>query len=750
MIDTAFNINGSGCGKLLLHSVDIAQRGRLLTAEMNTLHFAALWERGNATAAPAPGGAGVIFRSGRAARWIQRFRYSENRQAARCFSQSLREKYGDHVFNEVLHSSRLDTIVKRGKPLRARHVREFLQQAKSYLNGVRTWNAALARSYVDPGAGNPNGTQFRSRMEREARRAIPGNPTAAGLLDTDAVARSFKAAVTEAGRKGTRLISSNDAAAILSRVVTREISAAFEEASAEALCKLSLDAPHNMVSQALAAAADRLEPPLNLDAARLAAEARDELNRRFRASIADGSIPAHLLKDAASVRALADKVAGDFVEERAGAAKALDDYSTMRAEKRRATLDLVVHDNVPARMVTALARAGVAAANDVAALGTPLRSGELKRRVGNIERTMTRAFAESGLEINAGNQGAMCRLFWRFLLVPRNPAQTRALADRLGVTGSPLRAIGEAANWYRQEFPDTGAAERTTRSKPDSAAASTVRGEGPSPKAARIVKARIVPMLNALVEVANERHDASGQVAPLAANDQVPDQTIAALRNLGIPMPAPNRIGEVNPKVPISTPGIRAIRQELAAHMQSKGSGKLQDGVLQESIKDYDRNTYRIEGRELPLDKAAVVQELRGFCTDGAGRLNEKTLKTLSMIAYQATPGCVLATCLNPLRSEVAIFDGSPIPDPVSRSYNISKNERGDVLVNCKLSGSVIQQVRIDRTGNPTLVETDPSASSLRIDMTVVIDAETAEPELDEVEIGYSLVPTEPPPTPDA
>ncbi|MCY4562887.1 MAG: hypothetical protein OXE40_00225, partial [Gammaproteobacteria bacterium] len=574
------------------------------------------------------------------------------------------------------------------------------------------------------------------KCARERKRALPGNLWIAGLLAVGARSRWVEPLFAAAGRDGTRLITHNHAADILSQVIAEDLSAAFQGAAAGAARKFPLADTESIARQALASASGCLEPPLHLDVARLTADARNELNGRLQACINDGTIPADRLGDEAALRAAAGRVVGDFVKERAAAATAVAGLTVIGDDDRGAMIDQVMHDIVPASMVPAVLSAGVVHADDLAALGSPLKTRELQDRVATVLNAMTQAFSRSGTKIDGGNRDAMCRMFWRFLLARAEDGRVRALADEMRAPWSPLRAIGAAARWYADGFPGTGDEAQVRQSEPGNATQLPSRDARSARNAAAIAA-----MTSALGAVANERLDASRHVAPLAADDDVPDQTIATLRNLGVAMPAPNRVGEVNPRVPMSAPGLRAIGQELESHLQSKGAAAFEGGVLQESIRDHDRTTYVIEGSKLPRDKDRVLGEMRNFCTDGEYGLNEKLLKTLSMVAYQATPGCVLSTCLNPLRSDVAVFDGLPTLDPAVHSFNISSDDRGDVLVTCEHSGPVIRLDRVDRRGDPVLVETDPSASHVGIVLTIRIDARTAEPELQDVAIGYSLMP---------
>ena len=703
--------------------------------DLDKLQMSALWDNaGSALALTSSGD--MTFRSGKLARWLQGHRTAWNRELGYRFVDCLRERYGAHVSDQVVQSTRLGAVLARGKPLRARHVTEACRQAQGFVLGVKAWNAALARCYTVPGPGGKENDALRVRIEREAQRAFPGNPTVAGLLDVAATARQVEAAFAAAGRDGTRLITHNHAADVLSQVISENLSAAFRGAAAGAARKFSLADPESIARRALASASGCLEPPLHLDVARLTADARDELNGRLQACIDDGTIPADRLGDEAALRAAAGRVVGDFVKERAAAATAVAGLTVIDVDDRGAMIDQVMHDIVPASMVPAVLSAGVVLTDDLAALGSPLKTRELQDRVAAVLNAMTQAFSCSETKIDGCNRDAMCRMFWRFLLARAEDGRVQALADTMRAPWSPLRAIGAAARWYADVFPGTDDEAQVRQSEPENATQLPSRDAQSARNAAAIAA-----MTSALVAVANERLDASRHVAPLAADDDVPDQTIATLRNLGVAMPAPHRIGEVNPRVPISVPGLRAIGQELESHLQSKGAARFEGGVLQESTRDHDRITYVIEGRKLPLDKGTVLREMRNFCSDGEYGLNEKLLKTLSMVAYRATTGCVLSTCLNPLRSDVAVFDGLPTLYPVVRYCNISSDDRGDVLVQCEHSGPVIRLDSIDRRGDPVLVETDPSASHVGVAVTIRIDARTAEVELKDVRISYSLMP---------
>ncbi|MCY4564420.1 MAG: hypothetical protein OXE40_08045, partial [Gammaproteobacteria bacterium] len=150
--------------------------------DLDKLQMSALWDNANSALALSPSG-DLAFRSGKLARWVQGHRTAWNRELGYRFVDRLRERYGAHVSDQVVQSTGLGAVLAHGKPLRARHVTEACRRAGGYIVGVKAWNAALAGCCAAPGPGGEENDTLRVRIEREAQRAFPGNPTVAGLLD---------------------------------------------------------------------------------------------------------------------------------------------------------------------------------------------------------------------------------------------------------------------------------------------------------------------------------------------------------------------------------------------------------------------------------------------------------------------------------------------------------------------------------------------------------------------------------------
>ena len=677
------------------------------------------------------GGNGVAVRSGRVARWVARFRTAENRAVAHKFAASLRRSYGAEVSDQVMRGSGLDRVAAHGRPLRARRVQAAVRQADALFAAVRERNAAVAQSYSRPVSVGTDQSLLRIKIDEAARTLFAANPTVTNLVDPQALATRVEDVIVAAGRDGTHFVTTEEAAGILSSVVNEELNGAYHYACDRALASLALDRPDSISCRALAEAAADREPPLHIDTARLTPDAVAELAARFQAVVSAAAVPADRLDDAASLRALARKVAGDFVAERASAQEALGELPIVNAQQKAALLEQVVHDNVPAAVAASLAWAYVVVADDVAALVKPTNAGDTETSLATIRSRMTDAFVDAGEPITVENQAPMHRMGWRFLLAPGGAEQKEAIAAQLQPGAGALRAVGEGATWYREVFPGTDEAEQTWVS-------SDYVEQPVYPEASFRDATHYTVLMDALAEVATEGA-APGQGVHLEANGTLPDAAIATLRNLGMPVPAPDRLGHSNPDVPISAGGLDAIRTELGKQYASRTNVPLKQGVLEEATRDFARATYRVGGKEVPRSEAGVTRELRALCTDEHGQLDEKLLKSVSTIAYQAGPGCVYAAVFNPQRPDLAVFNGMPGVNPTETSFNLSREEQGDVIVRCVRYGEVDRLDRLDAQGMMERVAVDPSASSLDLTVEFRIDAATCEPRLEDVHIGYRM-----------
>ena len=524
--------------------------------------------------------------------------------------------------------------------------------------------------------------------------------------------------------------------------------------------------------------------PLNIHRDKLTPEALARLNTGLRSGTSGRHSPDPELPDEAGQRNLTGQLTGRFLQERAAARTAVEALHLNPAAKV-AIVEQVIHDDIPAAWIPAMGRAYSRIGDHIARLGAPLSGRGLQETVRAIRNAKNDAFDEAHLEVNTENQHRAHKMFWRFVLAPGASARAQAIVDQLRPAGSPLRAIGDAATWYRGEYqpsqtvqPSPGRVQRSsrmTRQAPQRVQQSAPRAQQFSPTAQQSTRSvqhspqamqhsstssnlpstrmsAFSPeslraatdysvMICSLAEVLDEKTGWLWTSLSIVGDNNVPDQTIATLRNLGVPMPAPARLGEQNRKTPISEPALAAIREQFEEHLRIKRSGTLEFGVLAECIRDVRNNTYAIEGRELRRDNETVAHEMQAFCTGRNSGLNRTLLSNLSMLAYRGGFNCVHATCLNNARHDMALFAEEPVITEVEQSHYLSRTESGDVILNSEQWGKVRQLKIPVEHGDRETVDLDPDSSHLRLAIRFRLDGTTGRPALEDVNIDYAFIP---------
>ena len=416
---------------------------------------AARARRANAHVTVAAGG-DVAARTGAFARLRGERRTAANRAAADAFVAALRDRYGDEVAGLAAGSDGVRRALSLGRPLEARHVNAAVFHANTLAAQYRRAADRLVDTYVrtEPDTGV---SLTRLKIDDAARRIAAGHGPrgVASLVDPDAVAARVAQALRARGGDGRRLVTTDDARGILDGVVRRELMAAYEAARADAMAKLSFDDPASMSRRALAAAADARG--LALGPERLEPGAVDALARRTDAAVR--ALGAASLGSDAELQALAERVAGDFVDGRARARAAVPPGLDEAARVRIA--DQVAHDATPAELVPRIADAYADLAADVGRLGTRLSAAETGAVVAALHDRIVQAVADSGIDVDVDNQNAVYAQCWRVLLAPGGRAGHASVADRFE-PGAPLRELAEGLGWIKRRFPLTREGARET------------------------------------------------------------------------------------------------------------------------------------------------------------------------------------------------------------------------------------------------------------------------------------------------
>lgn len=507
--------------------------------------------------------------------------------------------------------------------------------------------------------------------------------------------------------------------------------------------------------------------PRNIDPLKLTPDALTRLATGSRSATGASGSPVHAPQRDEVLRNLREDVQQEFKRERAAAwsvAEDLSDGLTIDDATKNAIKNYVVHDDVPAALVLPLAKAYLQIRDELGSLGDGRAGVELETKMRAIRNAMAQAFHEAGLQLNSENRDRAYRMFWRFVLAPSKEEQTQGIAVQLSRAGSPLRALGEGATWYRNECrrQQAPAQSRRAERRPLPVGEAPVRTAQQPSRAGRQAPASpnsgsretstvdrqsletatdYSLMMRSLADVLREKTGSLTGGLGVEGNADLTDQAIAILRNLGIPMPAPRRLGKRNDNTPISEPGLAAIRGQLDEHLRARSAGRFSRGVSVECIEDVRHNTYFIESQPVPRDYESVTDAIAAFCSFERDRLNPHLLRNLSMLAYRGGFDCVRETCLNNGRPDIALFSEDPVLTEVEQAHRLWRDGGGDVILESRQVGNVQQVKRQDANGVLETVDLDPESSTLDLTVRFRFDRATCKPALEGVSVRYAFIP---------
>lgn len=700
----------------------------------------------------------VSARSGPFSRWTGHVHLVENRRARGLFLQAINRRYGAEIARNIATTRGLTGGLRSVKPLTSRKVQEVVQTADRMQSATNEYNLRQSQCVRKI---EPQG-YYQESVSTEIKAAVAAyvrdNPTIARKVDSEAVAQKVEQAVMEAGRNGRHLIDAGEARAIRREIVQEQVALACGDyfvAKARALNALDIHRQGSLTFQALAAGFASFAPPLEYGKDSLTPDAAEELHRRIGDAVNSGEIGADQLDDLEALRALANVEVGRFIVERDAARAAVAALQTTGEERKQALLVRVSRDNIPASLVARAANHSLQLGDKLAGLSNRWSAEELEGLVTDIRRAVVSTWRTSGDRVDETNEELHYRWVWRMVLASLGEREAKAVLRQLAPGDSPLRAIGEAAAWYGDEFrkqvQDLPAAKRIYSDRSFDRASETFRA---------------LQWLWATLQENTDLDDGDGG-SMLTANGRPDDQTIASLRNLGIPFPAPGRLRESNAAVPISRPALAVMREEFEDRVRNSGtllnlgvtSTFMEFLLANEQTNNRFKARFSIDGRFLPpdTDARAVVRALKNFCTNPDGQVDEALLAQVSRVLNHETLGCMYAGCMNPKLPNLAILNGYPEGVYEGHSYSLWKNDEGDVEVSIEeritplyfhpFGRNAILRGEYDRArraaGSPRVVLSG-SRSDFRAQVTVNFNAEGYEPVIDQAKIGYTLVPGDP------
>ena len=717
---------------------------------------------GDGILALTPDRQGVVTRTGRFARWISQFRRGENRELSRRFVNALTQEYGAELTREVTQTPRLARTLERGKPLKARQVRRADLHATALKNVHNHHNLRLARALTDTGHGTRK-SPLKTAISDAAPRLYPHDPTVVRIVDYGKVANAARdAIVVEAGREGALRLTGERAKEIVAGVVDREVTAAYRASEARAMEALDPQRPGSIAHTVLAEKLAGLNPPLNLEENGLTPDAADSCRKRFETALGTSGISVVEFDHEPALCILADEILTPFVRERAAARARVDELHSLDDEERSALRAQATRDVVPAALAGSLGRAYPEIKEDVRALAAPLPPVKLQRSLSRLRDAISNALRESRAMITVENQDRMHRSAWRLLLAPAGEAQAKAMLQQIESDESLLRGLGEAVIWYREIFPGTDEWDRTFKNVGDALDGKPIY-ENESRQTATHYAVLLRTLHDVLAENAGTTQDAAHV---LGANGNPDDRAVTIARNLGIPFPAPDRLGWGNDDVPISDDARARINAALDRHVETAGRARHRSGLVTECAdflrasdrvshekRDRLRPRFIVDGELVEAGAEAVTARLREFCTDENRQLNKEMLTGISLVANQAPFRCVYSGCMNPDRPDLAMMNGYPRGVFLGHTFSLWNNAPNDVRLQVSEQIKPLYFHPVDQhtilpepgdrdnndahPGNPVMLSDESDFQTL---IEIGFDRDTWQPELKDLWISYNLV----------
>ncbi len=733
---------------------------------------------------------GITANSRLIARFIARFRTAENNQLTDRFIGALRQQFGQSLTDSVITSSSLSSELGRGNPLRARHVAQLYDRTERARTMNRAANdgliEAIGRAGDERAAPLPGIALPGEQIDFLAAKHYRENPTVAVLLDPDLIARKVQNEIRERSGDGRYRVTCQEVTDMMADMIIDDLDEAFRAARQRAIAALSLHSPNSVARLALAGALANHESPLAWVEDNLTTDALDAYSEALCKGIRRGHIAADRLDDTAALEAFAVAEANRLSCEREAARKQLDrldladdcDASARAALKFQLTVD-----SLPVQLVSPLARAYGLVKEDLARLGGRQSRVQLQKIIRRVSEAISEAFRQSGIDVSVENQNMMYVQAWRFLLAPGGESGAASILRQFQGSRSLLRDICEGANWYRVEFPSIQAWSRfaavgNVESNPRSPDRRASPGSSAStPKDARHAVTVCSTLLLSLHTVVNEKLRTANRVVPLGCNAKPSDAAVAALRDLGVPFPAPDRVGRANRQVSLSKHQRREINAQL--HDQLTDSARqgvdvfgLTKGCGQDLKRDHARylgqqrrvgsgracNRYYIDSdRCLPQDPDTVSLAMRRFCTEwnsrGEAAVNHELLRNVSAMAHGATFDSVHAACMDPARPELALMNGQIHGIVQHTSYRLSRTASNEprlhlerLLRPCwyepqyRCSSADVADGGANESGGDRPVSLNPTRSSFRTRIEVKFDPQTQTPFVYKVRLSYNLV----------
>ncbi len=713
-------------------------------------------------------------------RWVRSMNTSRNREASRLFIDALRQSYGEQIASRVIDTLSWNTRLEQGKPLRSRNIREALDLAEEIKNRFIKSNEGIASNYNRPLASGSDTSLLQIKFDHIAERLFGSDAAEIASIkaqvDFGDLGQKIKEEVNFSGKSGLRFVTSAEADKLAESVILKQATQAYrailmdrigitktDSLSQQLLEKMNFDSATGLVVD-LSKLEDNIVQEIDRQLMdKLSDAVYRKLNKVKSQGLGLGPSVANeegtqsgltIAVSSEDLKTMVDDVVGKFASERFAAGQAAQQLPVDDPGVKARMMQQILHSNMPASMVPAFGKAYPQLSEHFLKLdkepklslldkvkeqlepGHFLQSGaelglsqqEWENALIGVHDAVMNAMSDQNLSVE--NRDSVMRTFWQVFLTGCDDAQLRDISNQMDREGSPLRSFGEGAHYARYIFTQSN-----TFQKNESVYQSSVETAG-----------EYDFLLNNLAQLLQDKAGISRPLVGVSSREMLSDDTIKTLRNAGIELPAPNRVGAANDNVRLSNRVLEKIQADLLSQARTNKT-VTDDGVLGEFTRDLGRATYRLQGKDLGADSQGIINQLREFCTDESGKLNEEMLLKISEFAYQATAGMLMSN-IAPGRERMSPFQFVPLTDnrhPSARiEYDIDKNAQGDISIGMKFFGPATVLNGIDlETKEDVDILLDQDTSYFRMAMDISLDAQTLEPVLDKASMGYAFYPQE-------
>ncbi len=684
--------------------------------------------------------------------WFQtQSKKSENKQTAEFFLKSIRSHYGEKIAGDV--TPLIAASLKRGKPLHSRQVVRVLNTAEEIRPKIIQANRSSIEGFFKEVAIGQGTSRFDMQFNSTAKEYFGKDANLKDIKDMvnfDALKSKVAIGLDQMRMGGRNLVSNEDIIETAGNLIVADFQAGLYEQCEK---KVDLKDVDSLASRALDRAVTQQGSELKLD--KLTPAAREQLqsscnarvqkllSESIRAIDAGGNAP-NLLEgmDDRSIAQAIDSTIQKFVADRTAVYK--------EAVNLPATSFSETGENVDLQEMSKLAETGMhgtLSSEQVRALGThhqkmlsettelselllnPVESRQYYSKLGaclkNIQRMMVEVDLGKG---KAHEQNNTLKNLWKLALSNKTPEEINNLKNALTGTNSKIPSLLKALKYMEGNFSN----DENFRDDPQAYSSSQKKAS------------KYNAVLSALSEHLDE-NAVQDKTADFTTLEDVSDSMIALMRNIGLEVPAPLRIGSENPDVVFSDRTYQKMQKNVANLSNIETSPKIIDGMDEKSIRDFHRASYEIDGKVIEkgadneATSASVKKALIEMCTDENKKVNEELLLSVSKIACQALPSSGLSSIYGTSNPEILLFRlslGMSPQKPVE--YKVARNEKGGIDVSVT-STNTAKAALVQIEGQIEQIIFDPDKSYANLKMRASVGANGEGPTLEDVSYGYSL-----------